>query len=201
MSEHSSATGVSSGWRGPGTRVFGACPQHAGQVRDLVRSVITGHRCPVDPADAVLAADELFANAVLYGPPGGRVLIGYGLWPGGARLVVADGGGPGTPRLRPDAGLEEGRLAEGGRGLRLVDALSARWGTFRLPDAQVVWCDFRQPLPAAAGDAWAWLPPVLTAHPLAPDGAAGSCPARAAAAPCPMPRQPTGHLDDGRDGT
>ncbi|MGH3153501.1 MAG: ATP-binding protein, partial [Streptosporangiaceae bacterium] len=92
---------------------------------------------------------ELFGNAVRHGPAGGRVLVGYCLWREGARLVVCDGGGPGTPRL-----MRPGELAEGGRGLHVVDSLAARWGSFRLVGAQAVWCDFGQPLHAAASDAW-----------------------------------------------
>ena len=60
----------------------------------------------------------------MHGPAGGRVLVGYCLWRQGARLVVCDGGGPGVPRT-----LHGGELAEGGRGLRVVDALAARWGS------------------------------------------------------------------------
>ncbi len=44
-----------------------------------------------------MVVSELFGNAVMYGPAGGRVLVGYCLWREGARLVVCDGGGPGMP--------------------------------------------------------------------------------------------------------
>ena len=150
------------GWRGPGWRVVDADPGQARQVRDWIRAAVTRHDCPVDPADAALAASELYANAVMHGPAGGRVLAGYCLWSAGARIVVCDGGGPGTPRLREGAGL-----AEGGRGLQVIDAVAARWGGFRLPGAQVVWCDFGQPLRAPASDAWAWLRRVLSTCTLA----------------------------------
>jgi histidine kinase-like protein len=108
---------------------------------------------------------ELFSNAVRHGPAGGRVLVGYCLWQQGARLVVCDGGGPGTPRL-----VEGGQLAEGGRGLHVVDSLAARWGSFRPAGAQAVWCDFGQPLYAATGDAWAWLHVVLSVCALSAPG-------------------------------
>jgi hypothetical protein len=78
-------------------------------------------------------------------------------------IVVCDGGGPGQPRLR-----ESGGLAEGGRGLQVVNALAARWDCFLLARTQVVWCDFGQPLRAAPGDAWAWLRLVLAACDLSP---------------------------------
>ena len=107
---------------------------------------------------------ELFANAAMHGPPDGQVLGGYVLWQHGARIVVCDGGGATMPRLRDSTGLDEG-----GRGLHVVDALSAPWGSFRAAGAQVVWCDLGQPLDAAAGEAWAWLTAVLAEFPLAVD--------------------------------
>jgi hypothetical protein len=149
------------GWRGPGWRIVDADRSRAREVRDWMRSAITRHHCPVDPDDVALAASELYANAVMHGPAGGRVLAGYCLWSGGARIVVCDGGGPGMPRVRQGAGL-----AEGGRGLQVIDSLAVAWGSFRLPGARVVWCDFGQRLRAPDSDAWAWLRCVLAAFPL-----------------------------------
>jgi anti-sigma regulatory factor (Ser/Thr protein kinase) len=153
------------GWRGPGWQVFDADPRLGREIRDWIRSAISGHDCPVDAADAALVVSELFGNAARHGPAGGRVLVGYCLWRDGARLVVCDGGGPGTPRL-----MRPGELAEGGRGLHVVDALATQWGSFRLAGAQAVWCDFGQPLHAAASDAWAWLHSVLSVYDLSAPG-------------------------------
>jgi hypothetical protein len=72
---------------------------------------VTNHCCPIDPGTAALAVSELFSNAVLYGPPSGRVLAGYCLWVRGARLAVCDGGGETTPshvsqpKASPQVGL------------------------------------------------------------------------------------------------
>lgn len=156
---------ITGGWRGPGWQVFDADARLGRRVRDWIRSAIGGHECPVEPADAALVVSELFGNAVMHGAVGGRVLVGYCLWREGARLVVCDGGGPGRPRL-----VRGGELAEGGRGLRVVDSLAARWGSFRVAGAQVVWCDLGQPLHAAASDAWAWLHPVLSVCSLSAPG-------------------------------
>jgi hypothetical protein len=156
------------GWRGPAWRITDADPGQAGQVRRWIGAAVTRHHCPVDAADAALAVSELYANAVMHGPPGGRVLAGYCLWSGGARIVVCDGGGPATPRLRDDV-----NLAEGGRGLQVVASVAVRWGSFRLPGGQAVWCDFGQPLRVPDSDAWAWLRRVLAARPLV-DGIPGS---------------------------
>jgi anti-sigma regulatory factor (Ser/Thr protein kinase) len=156
---------ITGGWRGPGWQVFDADPRLGRPIRDWISSTIRGHGCPVDAADAAVVVSELFGNAVRHGPVGGRVLVGYCLWRQGARLVVCDGGGPGVPRL-----VHGGELAEGGRGLRVVDALAARWGSFRVPSARAVWCDFGQPLHAATGDAWAWLYLVLSVCDLSAPG-------------------------------
>jgi hypothetical protein len=154
--DHGEAAVIIGGWRGPGWRVVEAAPGLGHQVRGMVRSAIAGHGCPVDVDTAESCVGEMFANAVMHGP-GGRVLAGYCLWRAGARLVVCDGGGPAVPVLR-----QAGNQAESWRGLQVIDALAARWGHFRLPGAQVVWCDLGEPLRVPASDAWAWLPPVLS---------------------------------------
>jgi anti-sigma regulatory factor (Ser/Thr protein kinase) len=150
------------GWRGPGWQIFEADPQFGSQIRNWIIAAISGHDCPVDAADAALVVTELFSNACQHGPDGGRVLVGYCLWREGARLVVCDDGGPGAPRL-----VNRGELAEGGRGLRVVDSLAERWGSFRLAGVRAVWCDFGQPFHAAHSDAWAWLHLVLSIDSLA----------------------------------
>ena len=81
--------------------------------------------------------------------------------------------------------MQGDELAEGGRGLHVVDSLAARWGSFRLAGARAVWCDFGQPLHAAAGDAWAWLHLVLSVCDL-------SAPGRPVAAMMPGTLAPAG---------
>jgi hypothetical protein len=50
-----------------------------------------------------------------------------------------------------------------GRGLRVIDAVAAAWGSFRTGNAQAVWCDLGKPLGSAANEEWAWLHAILTA--------------------------------------
>jgi len=141
------------GWLGSGWRVFDASPSHGKNVRDWISGVIGRHAGPADPLDAALVVAELFTNAVVYGPTDGRVLVGYCLWPGGARIFVCDGGGATTPRQR-----QVDELEEGGRGLHVVDAVATAWGSFRIGYARAVWCDLGRPLNAVAGsEASAWL--------------------------------------------
>lgn len=167
------------GWRGPGWRMFDACPADGSLVRDWITPVVSRHGCLADPADAALVVSELFANALMHGPAGGRVLVGYCLWPGGVRIVVCDGGGATVPRLG-----DPGELEESGRGLQVVDAVAAAWGSFRVGRAQAVWCDLGKPLDTAvSGKAWAWLHPLIATVGLAATraqaGPPGFSPARA----------------------
>jgi len=166
------------GWREPGWRVFDARPGYGKEVRDWITRAVGPHRGPADPGDAALAVSELFANALLHGPAGGRVLVGCCLWRGGARIVVCDAGGVSTPHLR-----NPGDFEEGGRGLQVVDVIAAAWGSFRAGHAQVVWCDLGEPPDsAAASDTWARLRAVIATVALAPAAApaiaAGHSPAR-----------------------
>jgi serine/threonine-protein kinase RsbW len=148
---------IISRWRGPAWRVVDADPGNVKLVRDWIGSVIARYGRPVDPADATLAVGELFTNAVTHGP-GGRVLVGYCLWPGGARIVVCDGGSRGAPVLRSVTSTDEG-----GRGLLVVDAITEQWGCFSHAGHLIVWCDLGQSPRTHASDAWAWLHRVLSA--------------------------------------
>jgi hypothetical protein len=66
--------------------------------------------------------------------------------PGAVRAEVADGGGATVPTLSPSAaGAPD--LTEGGRGLRLVDLLSARWGYHREGARTVTWFELAWPAP------------------------------------------------------
>jgi anti-anti-sigma regulatory factor len=91
----------------------------------------------VDENDAAqLVASELVTNAVVHtGTP-----MELRLRMVGSRLHIAvRDGGPGVPRL---AGIID-EASESGRGLLLVDALAARWGTF-IPDrGKIVWATVR----------------------------------------------------------
>ncbi|GAA2339778.1 ATP-binding protein [Streptomyces cuspidosporus] len=76
---------------------------------------------------AVLATDELFANAVEHGSsgPGDIVTVTAGVEPAGdeLRIEVADGS-PARPVFRTPAETDEA-----GRGLAIVDILASDWGT------------------------------------------------------------------------
>jgi anti-sigma regulatory factor (Ser/Thr protein kinase) len=90
---------------------------------------------------------ELFANAIAYtssGRPGGAVTVAIRIAGDGAAVVtVLDEGSPEAPLLPVPAG----GLAEHGRGLVLVDALTDGWGTAPDPGGRSVWfcCAWERP--------------------------------------------------------
>jgi anti-sigma regulatory factor (Ser/Thr protein kinase) len=92
--------------------------------------------------DAKLIVTELANNAVVHGE--GRITLRAGLRDDAIRVEVIDEGSGNVPTIREEA---EGD-GPGGRGLRIVDALSARWGTFE--GTTHVWADI--PLAPAAAD-------------------------------------------------
>jgi anti-sigma regulatory factor (Ser/Thr protein kinase) len=91
--------------------------------------------------DAELLVSEIFSNSVRHsgsGAAGETVTVAVRVGDGMVRVEVTDRAGPGRPELRP-----AGRDAEGGRGLQLVAALAARWGTRRRGRRTVTWFELR----------------------------------------------------------
>jgi len=91
--------------------------------------------------DAELLVGEIFSNSVRHsgsGAAGETVTVAVRVGDGMVRVEVTDRAGPGRPELRP-----AGRDAEGGRGLQLVAALAARWGTRRRGRRTVTWFELR----------------------------------------------------------
>ena len=123
-------------------------PGHPGQVH--AARVFTGttlgddHPCA---AVAVLLVSELVTNSVLHSDsrlPGGTVTVTVTGTPDVARVEVRDAGGISVPFLK---GADDA-LAEGGRGLRLVDDLAARWAYRRDGDGLVTWFEVRAEPPS-----------------------------------------------------
>ena len=88
---------------------------------------------------AVLLISEIFSNSVRHsgsGVPGETATVAVRAGAGVVRVEVTDRAGPGTPELRPADGD-----AEGGRGLRLIAGLAARWGWRRRGGRMVTWFD------------------------------------------------------------
>ncbi|WP_017573681.1 ATP-binding protein [Nocardiopsis halotolerans] len=112
-------------------RVYPAHLDQARQVRADLRSDLAAF--PSDVVDTVLlCAAELAANAVKYAPDGKEFLRALALldertlW----LAIVDEGSGTGLPHIPDDRSADEWSLAEGQRGLMLVDSLAREWGHY-----------------------------------------------------------------------
>lgn len=130
-------------------RVFPGEPRQVRRVRVFVAGVLAG--CPAQ--DSLLAcASELAANAIAHTASGAGGVFTVEVArpvPGMALIAVTDAGGPREPAIRGAAeSCAPHYLAEGGRGLALVNALSSRWG-YRDLDAgsgRTVWAEATWPV-------------------------------------------------------
>ena len=123
-----------------------ARPEHARTARNLVATTLgDGHPCA---ADAVLLASELVTNSVLHSDsrrPGGTVTITIWGDTSSVLVEVTDAGGESVPAVR------DGSDTEDGRGLFLVEQLSAGWGHRTDEEGgRVTWFEVQEP-PARAG--------------------------------------------------
>ncbi|HTW03758.1 MAG TPA: ATP-binding protein [Streptosporangiaceae bacterium] len=115
--------------------------ERARAARSFVGEVLgSGHPCR---DAAILLVSEVFSNSVRYsgsGAEGETVTVAVRAGEGIVRVEVTDRAGPGTPELHP-----ADRDAEGGRGLQLVAALAARWGSRRRGGQLVTWFELSYP--------------------------------------------------------
>ncbi len=98
----------------------------------------------------MLCLSEALTNAILHARPAGPVTVTIHRDLRTLRIEIADTGrgtimpGPGCP-ADPDARRPDGELAEHGWGLRVIDALAARWGVDADDTGKRVW--FEQDIP------------------------------------------------------
>lgn len=113
-----------------------------GRARQFVARVLTG--CPARET-LLTCVSELAANAIEHTASGaGGVFTVEVLRPhaGVALVAVTDGGCGDEPTIR-----RASDLAEGGRGLALVAALSSRWGYRAAGQGYTVWAEATWPVP------------------------------------------------------
>lgn len=130
-----------------------ASPESVGLARKLTGAVLRAWACTVDCDMTVLLVDEVFTNAVLHGvgpmSEAARVTVELVASARGLHVEVHDPG-------RGDSGAVIARGAdaqsESGRGLDLVDALSACWGSKETPDGKYVFFDMTPITPGRMPD-------------------------------------------------
>lgn len=125
-------------------------PEQLHAARMFVARVLSGD-CPCMDT-VVLLASELISNSLQHSDsrhPGGVITVTLIEIQGGIRAEVADEGGVTVPALRP-APRGSPELAESGRGLQLVDTLSARWSYCRDQAGTVTWFELTDAAPRAA---------------------------------------------------
>jgi len=106
--------------------------------RRLVSDLIAAGVCDSAACDVALVISELLSNALRHAAPlpGSRIRVAWRVDPGSVQVSVSDGGGPTAPELgEPTPG------ATGGRGLRIVERLSSRWGTSTGEEGTTVWAE------------------------------------------------------------
>ncbi|MFB9247577.1 ATP-binding protein [Sphaerisporangium melleum] len=121
-------------WR----RVFPGEPAQLKEVRAFINMLLAGH--PVRD-DALVCAVELCANAIAHTASGVDGVLALEVWLSEGRTVrvlVQDAGGPTVPL--PRTGSDDA-MSEGGRGLAIVAALSARTGMLGDHRGRLVWAD------------------------------------------------------------
>ncbi len=91
--------------------------------------------------DAMLVASELVTNAVRHSSCTDEDFLSVSVSRRNSlRVTVLDPGTSGREVVRPD-----GRAELGGLGLKVVEALSVRWGSGRTADGHEVWAELELP--------------------------------------------------------
>lgn len=101
-----------------------------------MRRLLDGHAAPSDTVpDAELLASEILTNAIVHSASGQGGTLSVAVVDVGdaVRVEVVDDGAPTTPHVCGDP------YAERGRGLRLVEAVAARWGVCRDAAGTTTW--------------------------------------------------------------
>lgn len=116
-------------------------PEHVQAARAFTALVLRAHSRD-DEGIADLLVSELVTNSLLHsdsGKPDGIVTVLVAVMPGEIHIEVTDDGGTGEPAVNTAADNE---TAESGRGLRLVERLSASWGHYRCGRHLTTWFEF-----------------------------------------------------------
>lgn len=123
-------------------------PAAAAEARGEVRAAIRAWELPVDPDIAILLTSDLVTNAIMHGR-GETLTLAVRRTGGHLRVDVYDASRSNL------AAADEPVDTDTGRGLVLVAALSADWGSFRTPAGQATYFTlvFQPDLPGAGDHA------------------------------------------------
>jgi anti-sigma regulatory factor (Ser/Thr protein kinase) len=119
--------------------------EHVAEARAFV-SRILGADC-AEADTVILLTSELVTNSIQHsrsGRDGGTITITLIAVPDGIRAEVVDEGGPTNPMLSCGR-AEPADLTENGRGLQLVQMLSARWSYAHDEAGTVTWFELATP--------------------------------------------------------
>ena len=107
--------------------------------RAFVAETLTAWDIRADKVEAAqLVVSELVTNAVLHAAGSATITVDLRLIDGAVRVLVSDAG-DGEPEHRPHP---DPRTGQTGRGVWLIDAFAARWGTeTHGRDGKTVWCE------------------------------------------------------------
>ena len=107
--------------------------------RAFVAETLTAWDVQAEKVEAAqLVVSELVTNAVLHAGDSATISLDLRLIDGAVRVLVSDAG-LGEPEHRPHP---DPRTGQTGRGVWLVDAFAARWGTeTHGRDGKTVWCE------------------------------------------------------------
>lgn len=113
------------------------------QARRFVAGLLGGDFGARD--EVLLLVSEVAANAVRHSASGdgGEFEVAVSVTGRLARVEVGDQGGASVPRLTGQDGPAD--VLTGGRGLRIVDALAAKWGHAGDELGRVVWFEVEAP--------------------------------------------------------
>jgi serine/threonine-protein kinase RsbW len=106
--------------------------------RRLVSDLIAADIYDSAVCDVALVITELFSNALRHAVPlpGSTIRVAWRIDAGSVQVSVSDGGGQTVPELG-----EPTQATTGGRGLRIVEKLSRRWGTSTGDGGTTVWAE------------------------------------------------------------
>ena len=113
-----------------------------GQARRFAAGVIGDDFPALD--DVLVLVSEVASNAVKHTASGDGGAFEVAVWITGSwvRVEIGDQGGASEPRLADDGSAD---AVIGGRGLRIVDALAAKWGHAGDELGRVVWFEVHCP--------------------------------------------------------